>query len=43
MRSNTNKTVFNNLKGVLPQNFLKVVFEILGLSEIKASDLKKGR
>lgn len=41
MRSNTNKTVFNNLKGFLPQNFLKVVFEILGLSEIKASDLKK--
>lgn len=41
MRSNTNKTVFNNLRGVLPQNFLKVVFEILGLSEIKASDLKK--
>ena len=41
MRSNTNKTIFNNLKGVLPQNFLKVVFEILGLSEIKASDLKK--
>lgn len=41
MRSNTNKTVFNNLKGILPQNFLKVVFEILGLSEIKASDLKK--
>ena len=41
MRSNTNKTVFNNLKGVIPQNFLKVVFEILGLSEIKASDLKK--
>lgn len=41
MRSNTNKTVLNNLKGVLPQNFLKVVFEILGLSEIKASDLKK--
>ena len=41
MRSNTNKTVFNNLKGVLPQNFLKVVCERLGLSEIKASDLKK--
>ena len=41
MRSNTNKTVFNNLKGVLPQNFLKVVFEILGIIEIKASDLKK--
>ncbi|WP_289128356.1 NAD(P)/FAD-dependent oxidoreductase [uncultured Clostridium sp.] len=41
MRSNPNKTVLNNLKGVLPQNFLKVVFEMLGLTEIKSSDLKK--
>ncbi|WP_300903172.1 NAD(P)/FAD-dependent oxidoreductase [uncultured Clostridium sp.] len=41
IRSNPNKTVLNNLKGVLPQNFLKVVFEILGLTEIKSSDLKK--
>ena len=40
MRSNPNKTVLNNLKGVLPQNFLKVVFEMLGLTEIKSSDLK---
>ena len=41
MRSKPNKTVLNNLKGVLPQNFLKVVFEMLGLTEIKSSDLKK--
>lgn len=41
IRSNPNKTVLNNLKGVLPQNFLKVVFEILGLTEIKSSDLKR--
>lgn len=41
MRSNPNKTVLNNLKGVLPQNFLKVIFEILGLTEVKSSDLKK--
>lgn len=41
MRSNPNKTVLNNLKGILPQNFLKVVFEMLGLTEIKSSDLKK--
>lgn len=41
MRSNSNKTVLNNLKGTLPQNFLKVIFEILKLNEVKASDLKK--
>lgn len=41
MRSNPNKTVLNNLKGVLPQNFLKVIFEMLGLTEVKSSDLKK--
>lgn len=41
IRSNPNKTVLNNLKGVLPQNFLKVVFEMLNLTEVKASDLKR--
>lgn len=41
IRSNPNKTVLNNIKGILPQNFLKVVFELLGLTEVKASDLKK--
>lgn len=41
IRSNPNKTVLNSLKGVLPQNFLKVVFEMLDLTEVKSSDLKK--
>lgn len=41
MRVNPNKTVLNNLKGILPQNFLKEIFELLGLTEIKVSDLKK--
>lgn len=41
IRSNPNKTVLNNLKGILPQNFLKEIFSLLNLSEVKASDLKK--
>ncbi|MGH4137841.1 NAD(P)/FAD-dependent oxidoreductase [Clostridium sp.] len=41
MRSNPNKTVLNNLKGTLPQNFLKEIFELLGVTEVKISDLKK--
>ncbi|MBZ9685302.1 NAD(P)/FAD-dependent oxidoreductase [Clostridium estertheticum] len=41
MRSNLNKTVLNNLKGILPQNFLKEIFDLLGLTEVKISDLKK--
>lgn len=41
IRSNPNKTVFNNMKGLLPQNFLKVIFEMLNIMDIKASDLKK--
>ncbi|MGV8981597.1 NAD(P)/FAD-dependent oxidoreductase [Clostridium sp.] len=41
MRSNPNKTVLNNLKGILPQNFLKEIFELLGITEVKISDLKK--
>lgn len=41
IRSNPNRTVLNNLKGILPQNFLKQIFEMLGLMETKASDLKK--
>lgn len=41
IRSNPNKTVLNNLKGVLPQNFLKEIFNLLNLTEVKASDLKK--
>lgn len=41
IRSNPNKNVLNNLKGLLPQNFLKEIFEILLLSDKKASDLSK--
>lgn len=41
VRSNPNKTVLNNLKGILPQNFLKEIFSIIGITEVKASDLKK--
>ena len=41
MRVNPSKTVLNNLKGILPQNFLKEIFDLLGLTEIKVSDLKK--
>ncbi|WP_291634971.1 NAD(P)/FAD-dependent oxidoreductase [Clostridium sp.] len=41
MRCNVNKTVLNNLKGILPQNFLKEIFDLLGLTDVKISDLKK--
>lgn len=41
IRGNKNKTVLNNLKGILPQNFLKEIFDMLGLTEVKASDLKR--
>ena len=41
MRISPNKTVLNNLKGILPQNFLKEIFDLLGLTEIRISDLKK--
>lgn len=41
IKSNTNKTVLNNLKGILPQNFLKQIFELLNLTEVKPSELKK--
>lgn len=41
MRINPNKTVLNNLKGALPQNFLKEIFNMLGLTEVKVNDLKK--
>lgn len=41
MKQNMNKTVFNNLKGLLPQSFLKGIFELVGILDVKASDLKK--
>jgi predicted Rossmann fold flavoprotein len=41
IRSNPNKDISNNLKGILPQNFIKEVLSILGLAETKPRDLKK--
>ncbi|MGG7096134.1 NAD(P)/FAD-dependent oxidoreductase [Clostridium sardiniense] len=41
IRSNPNKSILNNLKGSLPQNFIKEILEILNLTEVKPSDLKK--
>ena len=41
LRENPNKNVLNNLKGILPQNFLKGTFDILGLSDKKANELSK--
>ncbi|MGL5766366.1 MAG: NAD(P)/FAD-dependent oxidoreductase [Sarcina sp.] len=41
IRSNPNKNIINNLKGLLPQNFIKEVLTELNLLEIKANELKK--
>ena len=41
IRLNPNKTILNNLKGVLPSNFLKEIISMIGLNEIKPSELKK--
>lgn len=41
IKENTNKTVLNNLKGLLPGNFLKEIVGSLNLTETKPSELKK--
>lgn len=41
MKENTNKTILNNLKGLLPGNFLKEIIGLLNLTETKPSELKK--
>lgn len=41
IRENPNKNVINNLKGLLPQNFLKEIFNILNLNDKKANELTK--
>lgn len=41
LRGNPNKNVLNNLKGILPQNFLKGIFDVLDLSDKKANELSK--
>ena len=41
IRQNSNKTILNNLKGILPNNFLKEMVSLLNLTEVKPSELKK--
>lgn len=41
IKSNLNKNIINNLKGLLPQNFIKEILSILDLTETKANELKK--
>lgn len=41
IRSNPTKIAINNLKGYLPQNYIKFVGEQLNIAETKGSDLKK--
>ncbi|MDB9676114.1 NAD(P)/FAD-dependent oxidoreductase [Clostridioides difficile] len=41
IRAFPNKNVLNNLKQILPQNFLKEIFSLLSLVDKKASDLSK--
>lgn len=41
IRSNSNKSLLNNLKVYLPQNFIKEILNILNLGEVKIAELKK--
>jgi hypothetical protein len=41
IRENPNKNVINNLKVLLPQNFLKEIFNLLSLTDKKANELSK--
>ena len=41
IRSNPNKTILNNMKGLLTQSFLKELIESLNLTATKAAELKK--
>lgn len=41
IKSNTSKTILNNLKGLLPSNFIKEIISLLGLNDVKPSELKK--
>ena len=41
IRESLNKNILNNLKGILPQNFLKEILSILNLNDKKANELSK--
>lgn len=41
IRSNPNKSMLNNLKAILPQNFAKEILSLMNLTEVRIHDLKK--
>lgn len=41
IKENKHKTILNNIKGLLPNNFLKEIISLLNLTETKPSELKK--
>ncbi len=41
IRGNPNKNILNNLKEILPQNFIKEILSILNLNDKKANELAK--
>ncbi|WP_338658499.1 NAD(P)/FAD-dependent oxidoreductase [Paraclostridium sordellii] len=41
IRENPNKNILTNLKGIVPQNFIKEVLTLLNLIDIKPNELKK--
>ena len=41
IRSNPNKSLLNNLRSILPQNFVREILELLNLTEVKIHELKK--
>ena len=41
IRENPNKNIVNNLKHILPQNFIKEILDILSLSDTKPNELTK--
>lgn len=41
IRSNPNKSMLNNLRTILPQNFAKEILNLLSLTEVSIHDLKK--
>ncbi|MDR0879715.1 MAG: NAD(P)/FAD-dependent oxidoreductase [Clostridioides sp.] len=43
IRENPNKNIQNNLKEILPQNFVRGILEKLNLAEAKANELKKAQ
>lgn len=41
IRENPNKNILTNLKGIVPQNFIKEILTLLNLIDVKPNELKK--